>query len=62
MAHTRADAKARQNALDGLFQSITELEGVVAEAEDREQRMTGADSATRQANIERFPALGGRTS
>lgn len=60
MAHTRADVKARQNALDGLFQAITELEGVVAEAEAREQRLTGTDSTQAQENKTRFPALGGK--
>lgn len=60
MAHTPADTAARQKALDGLFQSIAELERVINEAETREQRMTGHDSAREQANAARFPALGGQ--
>lgn len=60
MAHTPADTAARQRALDGLFQAINELEQLTTDAETREQRMTGRDSARQQANAARFPALGGQ--
>ena len=57
MAHVEADAGARQAVLDRMFQAMTELEGVVTEADARDQRMTGADSAKQQELAGRFPAL-----
>ena len=62
MAHTRTDAKARQNALDRMFQSMNDLERVVTEADARDSRMTAGDSARRQEMTSRFPALGGISS
>ena len=57
MAHVESDAKARQDVLDRMFQAMTELEGVVTEADARDARMTGADSALTQELGSRFPAL-----
>ena len=58
MAHVEADAQARQDALDRMFQAMTELEGVVTEADARDARMTGADGARQQDLKARFPAFG----
>lgn len=57
MAHVEADAGARQTVLDRMFQAMTELEGVVTEADARDQRMTGAEGAKRHELGQRFPAL-----
>jgi hypothetical protein len=62
MAHTRADATARQKALDRMFQLMSDLERAITEAEAREQRMAGVDSPRRQEMAQRFPAMAGRTS
>lgn len=61
MAHVEADAKARQDTLDRMFQAMTELEGVVTEADARDQRMTGADSVRTQELGSRFPAMSRET-
>ena len=60
MAHVESDAQARQDALDRMFQAMTELETVITEADAREARMTGTNDAQRQDFTERFPALGGK--
>jgi hypothetical protein len=60
MAHTRADAKARQKALDRMFQLMNDLERAITDAEARDQRMAGVDSPRRQQMAERFPAMGGK--
>jgi hypothetical protein len=58
MPHKRADSKARQNALDEMFQALTELDGAVTEAEFRDQRIAASEGEKIKANRERFPALG----
>jgi hypothetical protein len=58
MPHKRADSKARQNALDEMFQALTDLEGVVAEAETRDQRVAASGSAKAKETRDRFPAFG----
>ncbi|GAA1203209.1 hypothetical protein [Pseudonocardia alaniniphila] len=58
MAHTRANSKARQDELDRMFTMITDCEGVVTQAEARDQRFATSDSAKAKANRERFPAFG----
>lgn len=60
MAHTRSDGEARQKALDRMFQLMSDLERAITEAEARDQRMAGVDSARNQQMAERFPAMGGK--
>lgn len=54
--HKPANAEARQYQLDKTYQALTKLEGVVTEAELREQRMDAAPAI----DATRFPAAKGR--
>ncbi len=60
MAHTLADSQTRQQAVDSLYAAITELEGVVAEAESREGRRDALGRSQAEAAVRRFPAMGDR--
>lgn len=60
MAHTRADASARQESLTELHAAVDELERLITEAEARDQRMAPAQAAKAQELKARFPAMGGQ--
>lgn len=60
MAHTRADASARQESLTELRSAVDELERLITEAEARDQRMASVQAAKAQELRSRFPAMGGQ--
>lgn len=53
MAHKKADTAYLQDKLDEMYRGLTTLENAITQAEQREVRMTGAESAL----ADRLPAL-----